>query len=255
MKKILLVLLLLVITTTGGCARYRRNEYDVWRRSEFAEDLNGDSKIDRLDFDIYQYQEAFRDWRNSDDAEDFNGDRKINELDYEIYLSLKDYDNWRKSDKAEDLNGDRKIDKEDFMIYLENLRSEDLAGVYIIKNYEYDGSEFYYLGNFLSFSKVGELLSNVRLTVNHAGRVSANLDQALLHQLGEDYQVVYEGLDNMTMTQLSRFLLSVDTSVTIDGVKVYVTIYLTKINNGYLATYSFFIGEERATISFHLIKD
>ena len=43
-------------------------------------------------------------WRNSDEAEDLNGDRKIDELDYEIYLNppVSDYETWRNSDEAED---------------------------------------------------------------------------------------------------------------------------------------------------------
>ena len=88
MRKIIVGFIFVVLSIIiSGCESMNSTEYENWRDSEIAEDLNGDRKINEADYEIYVSRSYYDSWRNSEEAEDLNSDRKINEVDYQLFFS------------------------------------------------------------------------------------------------------------------------------------------------------------------------
>lgn len=272
-----------------ACDQLPQSDYLLWRNSEEATDLNGDSKIDELDYDLFLNPEGmdYETWRNSEDSEDLNGDRKIDELDYEIYLNqgTDDYETWRNSEDAEDLNGDRKINELDYDLYLNPpvdpyeiwLGSEDakdynlddtideedfaiytdfleLAGSYTIANYTYEGTNTY-IGNKIYLKDFALHLENIELIVDLEGNIDAQITQELITLLDDTYSIFLEGLENMTIERISPLLFAIDTTVTIEGIELAVSLYLTEIENGFSTSYTINFQNVIGIVKFDIIKD
>jgi len=263
----MIFLMLLLSILLFGCADVQPDEYEKWRISDEAEDLNGDRKIDRADYELFLNPPVsnYTIWRESSSAADLNNDQTINEADYVIYLFEINYQTWRNSDDAEDLNDDRKIDRVDYNLFLNPPLSEyeiwkesnnaidlnddeiineldyalylqysEFVGTYTILNYVYDGSPTTYVGNKIYLAEFGQSLEQISFTVDINGDVVANIPSSTIASFGNDF--------------------SIDTSVTIDNVVVNVTLYLTEIPNGFTTTYVMNFNNQTGTISFDLIK-
>lgn len=283
----MIFLMLLLSILLFGCADVQPDEYEKWRISDEAEDLNGDRKIDRADYELFLNPPVsnYTIWRESSSAADLNNDQTINEADYVIYLFEINYQTWRNSDDAEDLNDDRKIDRVDYNLFLNPPLSEyeiwkesnnaidlnddeiineldyalylqysEFVGTYTILNYVYDGSPTTYVGNKIYLAEFGQSLEQISFTVDINGDVVANIPSSTIASFGNDFSKVLEALNNVTLTRISRFLVGLDTSVTIDNVVVNVTLYLTEIPNGFTTTYVMNFNNQTGTISFDLIK-
>jgi hypothetical protein len=232
-----------------------QSDYDIWKDSDKAEDLNDDSIIDEDDYDIYlvSYLSDYETWKDSDDAEDLNGDRKINEDDYNLYLEPQesDYEIWKDSDDAKDLNDDRKINEDDYDIYL--LYSE-FVGEYTIANYNYEGDNFY-LGNKDTYLKdLGGYLNGLVFSIDENGDVIANIPASTILAFGNDFEDALEGINNMTISRISPYLVVLDTYITVNGLEVDATLYLTEINNGFSTSYVYSNNNYTGTVSFDIIE-
>ena len=144
-----------------------RNDYNAWINSDYAEDLNDDRKIDELDYEIYLIRNVYEVWRNSEFAEDLNGDRKIDELDFEIFLNptVSEYDIWKDSEEAEDLNNDGNIDEADYEIYQDLIK---LSGYYQIINFSYEGYNMK-IGDQNDIESMGEHLAQILISITPRG--------------------------------------------------------------------------------------
>lgn len=237
-----------------GCSQMPQSDYLVWRNSDDAEDLNGDRKIDELDYELFlnPVEDNYETWRISDEAEDLNGDRKIDELDYELFLNLvvDDYETWHLSEDALDYNGDRKIDALDYAIYLD---FQNLKGTYTIVNYVYDGSETY-IGNQLYLNDLGTQLESIQIILDENGNVDVQLSQEFITLLDDTYTIFVEGVENMTIERISPLLFAIDTTVTIDNVELSVSLYLTQITNGFSTSYTIHYENTTGVLSFDMIK-
>lgn len=226
-----------------------QNDYDYWKSSDAAIDLNSDRKIDEADFEMYKLQTDYYYWKNSDEAEDLNGDSRIDENDHSIYLF---YDTWRYSDEAEDLNNDQVIDISDYEIYTEHIEFE---GDYYITNYSYIGNEKYFVGDGYRFIDLGEYASHAVISVDILGNVSVTLTDSLTAELGDDYSVIEEGAQNMTIERISPFIVVIDSFVIINDVEYNLTLYLTEIDSGFSTTYTITgYYKEDLILSFDIIR-
>lgn len=287
-KRYLVVLLLGILTISLiGCDQLGESEYQIWRNSEDAEDLNGDRKIDELDYEIYLALgevEDYETWRTSENAYDYNEDRKIDETDFELYLEEKEFEAWLLTDDAEDLNGDRKIDVLDYELFLSGAKSEfelwlesneavdvnedgtideadydlfiqvgEFAGTYTITNYTYEGNN-YFIGEKLYLKDFGTHLDQMTFTVDEDGVVIAEIPSATIALIGDDFAYVIEGLNNMSLTRISPLIVGLDTFITIDGIEFNVTVYLTETTEGFTTSYIINYNDRTATITFDLIK-
>jgi hypothetical protein len=227
-----------------------KNNYDVWKNSVEALDQNGDSKIDESDFDFYRIHNFFDVWKTSDEAEDLNGDTIIDTKDFEIYGN---YDLWKSSTEAMDLNGDSSINVFDFEIYNEFI---EFVGDYHIANYSFVSSETYVINSTdIKVSDFGLYLSQMSLSVNNNGEVTATIPESIRTTLGDFYAVLLEGANNMTITRISPYIVGIDTTVTIDTVLVNFTLYLNETEGGYSTTYILGDLDGKPVISFSIIKD
>jgi hypothetical protein len=269
-----------------SCDQLAMSDYEIWRNSGNSEDLNGDRKIDELDYEIYLEGNVvdYDAWRVSDDAEDFNGDRKIDELDYEIYVNQNAaYDAWLISDDAEDLNDDSKIDELDYNLYLNpvnpynewlasaeaqdynlddvineedfeiHLDFQSLAGNYSIANYVYEGNSITFGDNGL-FKELGAYLDGITLVVDGQGNIDVQLTNDLILLFGDSLPIVLEALENMTIERISNFIIVIDTFATISDVVVSATLYLTEIENGFSTSYEINVKDSTAVLTFEIIK-
>jgi hypothetical protein len=281
-----MVLMLLLSFLLLGCADPEFSDYELWKNSDDAEDLNGDRKINEEDYEIYLEQGSFVTWKDSDDAEDLNDDQKIDEVDYAIYLVNLAYEAWRDSDDAEDLNGDRKIDKLDYELFLNPEESDydiwkdsddasdfnsdgsineadyviflqfsEFLGEYTVANYTYDGSVHTYVGNKLYLHELGDYLAEITFTIDSSGEIHADIPSSVIASFEDDFAIVLQGLSNINIHRLSPLLVGLDTSVTIDGVVVNITLYMTQIENGFRTSYIMNHNDENGLISFDLIKE
>jgi hypothetical protein len=250
----MIFLMMLLAILLFGCAEADGNDYETWRSSKNAEDLNGDQKIDRADYEIYLAEIDYQTWKNSDQAEDLNGDRKIDKADYAIFLSppLSNYEIWKASNNAIDLNNDGIINESDYALY---LVSSEFVGTYSITNYVFDGSPYTYVGNKLYLAEFGQYLEQITFVVDIKGDVVANIPSSTIASFGSDFAKVLEALNNVSFNRISPFLVGLDTSVTIDSTVVNVTLYLTAIENGFITSYVMNFNDETGTISFNLIKN
>jgi hypothetical protein len=230
-----------------------QNNYDLWKNSDDAIDMNGDQLIDENDHELYLLYQLFTYWLNSDVAEDLNGDSIIDETDHDIYRY---YDNWKQSSEANDLNDDSVIDLEDYQIY---QLYDEFVGEYTITNYTYDGSPYNIIGEdnggeVIFFSDLGTYLSQITISIDYSGSVSVDMPEEVRTALGEITSVVLEAAENMTIERISPTIASIDTFVDIKDVEGNFSLYLTTEENGYSTSYviGFFI--ENPEITFDLIK-
>ena len=270
-----------------GCDEIGSSEYQIWRNSADAEDLNGDRKIDELDYDLFlnPQEDSYETWRTSDDAYDYNEDRKIDELVYEFYIEEIEYIEWLDSDDAEDLNEDRKIDRLDYEIFLEGPKSDyeiwaesnaardlndddkideldyaiyieysEFKGTYTLSNYTYEGYRFY-VGNDLFLDQLGTHMNQIKLEVDQYGQITADLSNSTISILGDDFAYVLEALNNMTITRISKFLIGIDTSITYEDLTMNVTLYLKEDINGFTTSYTVNSHNKTGTMTFDIIKD
>lgn len=225
-------------------------DYDIWLASSNAKDYTGDEQINE---DDYQYWLAYQTWRNSDDAEDFNGDRKINELDYDIFLNppVSGYELWLESTDAKDYNGDEIIDEDDYQLFLFFI---EFAGTYKIVNYIYMGTEIVFYSTGLRLSNFGLYLENITFDINNYGEIVVNIPQGTRETFGEDYLIIEEALNNLTIQRLSPLIITLDTSVTIENLPFLITIYMTEGLSGYSTIYRFNFSGADIVISFDIIR-
>lgn len=229
-----------------------QNIYDYWKQSDYAYDNNLDRLINEEDFEIYRLQNNYEYWKSSTEAFDFNEDNIINQTDYDIYLN---YDLWRYSTLAEDLNQDHIINLADYELYLEFA---EFVGTYTFTNYVYVGEETYAFildDGYLFLKDFGQYLSRIILTVSGDGTTSVTIPTDVQAVFGSMYGKMVEGTENLTITRISPYIVGIDTFVVVDDVEVQVTIYLTETNNGYHATYVMGMFEGNPTISFDIIKN
>jgi hypothetical protein len=258
--------------------------YEIWKRSDTAQDYNGDRKINELDYEIYQVENYYDYWRESEYAEDLNGDRKINEIDHEIYRLYNNYNYWRESEYAEDLNGDTLINSSDHRIYkdyltwigseeAQDLNNDTIINVVDFEIYE-EFKEFkgnYYITNYVYVGStpitvvgtnpeifvqdLGFYLAQILISVNHAGVVSLTIPHAVRTALGDFISTIIEGSNNMTISRLSPFVVVIDTNVTVNDVNVNFTLYLNTATNGYSTSYTIGTFDDiRPEITFNIAR-
>jgi len=259
-KLLIAFVALFFVFLLSGCEEFLNNpqlgDFEIWKNSDLAEDLNGDRKINEDDYAIYldSIIMDYETWKDSDVAEDLNGDRKINEEDYEIYLNpvASEYEVWKDSDAALDMNGDRKIDEEDYALF---LVVGEFVGTYHIVNYQFVGTSTVILKTNLKLQDMATVLEGITLEVNEAGEISANISSETIAAFGDQFAVIIEGFNQMTLERISQFIIAIDTTVTIDNVVVNVTLYLTEIDNGYRTSYQITSNNIDSIISFDIIRD
>lgn len=221
--------------------------YDYWRNSDDALDMNDDRKINEDDFEIYQLYNYFLYWKDSSEAEDLNDDQIIDEIDHEIY---KNYEAWLTSNFAEDLNDDEVIDVDDFVIYQEY---DQYIGTYMIRDYVYEGSEYYIIGDGIRFSNLAQYLEVITLSVNARGQVSVNIPANVQDIFGDVTDVILQATENMVITNLN-LTTAIDTYVSIEGVEFNISLYLTNIENGFSTSYTIGFYDDNPKIYFNIIK-
>jgi hypothetical protein len=150
------------------------------------------------------------------------------------------------------LNNDGKINEADYGLYL--LRSE-FTGEYYIADYTYEGSQTIYFGNTLALKDLAETLYQVRFIVDNDGNVDAIIPSKVLASLGDDAAMVFDGLKNMTITRLSKYLVVIDTDVLLEGVDFKFTLYLTEIEGGFSTSYSMNFNGKISVMSFNIMKE
>jgi hypothetical protein len=259
-KLLIAFVALFFVFLLSGCEELLNNpqlgDFEIWKNSDLAEDLNDDRKINEDDYAIYldSIIMDYETWKDSEVAEDLNGDRKINEEDYAIYLNpvASEYEVWKDSDAALDMNGDRKIDEDDYALF---LAVEEFVGTYHIVNYQFVGTATVILETDLKLQDMATVLEGITLEVNEAGEISANISSETIAAFGNQFAVIVEGLNQMTLERISQFIIAIDTTVTIDNVIVNVTLYLTEIENGYRTSYQITSNNIDSIISFDIIRD
>lgn len=224
------------------------NNFDYWRNSEEALDLNNDAKINDVDYEIFRLRYNYIYWKNSGQAEDLNDDGVINLTDHDIYNN---YDLWLKSEVAIDFNDDTAIDVDDYELYLEFA---EFIGEYNIVNYTYEGPSNYDLVNGALFVDLGQYLAQISISVNDYGLLIVNIPVNIRQAFGDGYPVILEGTNNMTFTRISPFIVGIDTRVTVNDLEVNFTLYLSEIEGGYSASYEMSFYEDKPVISFDIIK-
>jgi hypothetical protein len=253
-----------------------QSDYEIWKNSDEAEDLNGDRKINVDDYDLYlnppqtttatatvteiTTQSDYEIWKNSDEAEDLNADRKINEDDYDLYLNppQSNYEIWKNSDEAENLNNDNEINEADYSIYLE---FSEFAGDYNVTNYSYIGSSLSIQTNDLNsvnsieLEDLGQYLNQMVFSIDNDGDVYASIPSTVIASLGVSFAIVIDGLNNMSLARISPYLVALDTNVTIDDIIVHITLYLTETESGFSTTYVINYDENISTVTFNLVKE
>lgn len=227
--------------------------YDTWRNSEDALDLNGDRKIDEEDYLLSQIEDSYESWRNSDEALDLNDDQRIDDYDYFLYQTQDDFEEWRVSEDALDLNDDRRIDENDYLIYQDYLV---FSGTYTITNYLYDGleSNYVYGENKLRVPEFGDLLMQMTINVGNNGQITLDIPASVILELGDLYTTFVEAGENMSITKISPFIVSIDTFLTVDGLIYNVSMYLEENENGYTASYIIGFYPDNPLITFDLVK-
>ena len=233
--------------------------YYDWKNSDSALDLNGDRKIDELDYEIYQIQNSSDYWKNSDSALDFNGDRKIDELDYEIYLMQNSYEYWKNSDTAEDFNGDRKINESDYVIFLSDYEIEqeltDFKGTYRISDYTYIGETDNAINGYIDFIELEDFLTQMIISVDNEGEITVNIPNNVLIALGESSSVFVEFANNMSLVRISQYIVALDSYVSVNDLDYNFSFYLNEIENGYSTSYIMGLFDDDPVITFNVIKD
>ncbi len=139
-----------------------------WDNDTFERSFTANSLLDEpVSNDLTVYAKwvsplnDYETWKNSDEAEDLNGDRKIDEADFEIYSnpSLSDYELWKNSIKASDYNNDGVIDDLDYTLFLE---INEFYGTYSISNYVYEGRPTKIYGSNFTLQSLGEVLIKLK---------------------------------------------------------------------------------------------
>lgn len=225
------------------------NDYTYWKNSQEALDMNNDRKIDESDFESYKLHNFFDYWNSSEISDDFNDDGKVDSIDFEIYVN---YDNWKLSKEAEDLNSDSLINIEDFEIYIEFI---EFVGSYHIANYTFSSTKTYIIsGANIRLGDFGLYLSQILIEIDNKGTMIVTVPDTVKSALDIFYDVLIEGVNNMTISRISPFIVVFDTSVTIETVEVNFTLYLNETEGGYSATYIIGIFDEKPTMTFDIIK-
>lgn len=260
-----------------------KSDYELWKSSEDAMDLNGDRKIDLLDYEIYQLFNNYTYWKDSDQALDMNSDRKIDETDYEMYKLYNNYDYWKLSSQAEDLNGDSIINEIDHEIYnffdawknselagdLNNdnsidvldyeifLEYEEFVGDYYITNFIYEGSSTYFVvvgDSNIALEDLGIYFSQMMISVAANGNVDVVIPDNIIPDLGDIYDYILDGTENMTINRISPFIVVIDTFIILEEIELNLTMYLTENENGYSTSYVIGIFEDEPVMSFNLTR-
>ncbi len=229
------------------------NDYTLWLNSDDAADFNDDRVINEDDYVLYRLQNSYTYWLSSSEAADLNNDDIIDEDDYDLYLypTISDYSMWRDTLDAMDLNDDQVVDEDDYAIYLTYL---EFAGDYEITNFSYTGLANDYIGDYIFLVDFEDYLSDITITVDHAGQVSTTLSNALIDKLDYTYSIILEALSNMTITKLSASLVAIDTATTIDSLTVNFSLYLTPIEGGFSTSYTISAYETNPVMTFNLMK-
>lgn len=286
MRKIIVGFIFVVLSIIiSGCESMNSTEYENWRDSEIAEDLNGDRKINEADYEIYVSRSYYDSWRNSEEAEDLNSDRKINEVDYQLFLAKIYFDSWKNSEEAEDLNGDRKIDEADYDLFLNPIDNEflswletekakdfnsdfiineadyeiyitysELKGNYKIVNYIYEGSEALYVGDDLFLYEFDKYLDQIILTVNDDGKITVSLSTYLNTEFESILGFIAEGLENITIEKISPYITVIDTNINVQGVNIVLSLYLNTILGGFSTSYNVTFHDLGGTIQFDILR-
>jgi len=255
---------------------------DAWRNSDDALDMNGDRKIDALDYQLYLLENNYGYWKDSEEALDMNGDRKIDETDHILFLLYNNYLYWFDSDQAEDLNDDQIIDETDHEIFVYYdtwfnssdaldlnedgdvdvedyeifLQYQEYIGEYQITNYVYEGSEYYALeeDGFIFFTDLDTYLYQITIEVTSIGEVIVNIPDGVQETLGSITEIIMVATNQMTISRISPLLTVIDTEVTVNDVLVNFTLYLEETDNGFTTSYVMGFYGDNPTIAFDIVK-
>ena len=197
-------------------------DYSVWRASEEAYDYDKDR---RITFNDYSFFTSYEEWKVSSSAIDLNGDRKITMKDYELYRNPEktNYITWMKSESAVDLNGDEIIDEQDWKIaevYVEFIGSFRITDFTLGETYPGFVDSGFYLYDFAGY------LPDIVFSVDKFGKTSWTFPEELKTRLGTDWNTVDNAVKNSIMERLSDKLSRL--YVTIPSESVVLFAYLTE---------------------------
>lgn len=283
MKKAIIIILLVTILVVClyGCSNskpsrqdYVPSEYEEWKASENATDLNVDGSIDESDYSLFK---EYMIWCDTEDAQDFNGDRKITYLDFAYFNA---YKNWKLSSNSLDLDGDRKIGINDYALFInpdkinfvswmesenavdlndDNIVNEDdyvIASPYVefigrfrLANFEYVGNNACLDNSQFALSDLMGYVSQIYFDVNVYGNVSWSCPEQMRRDLGADGQSVEYAISSSYLTRISP-QVAVWTTETYN---FSLTIYLVKTESGYSTSFNHRRPNVETTISFDIV--
>ena len=254
MKKIGVVVLFMFIFLLQACESGEVVGYEEWKLSEEAEDFNGDSKINEIDYGYFIAIGNYDNWILSEEAEDLNDDRKIDENDYEIFLLETNFVYWMLSEYAVDYNKDSLIDEADYEIF---INGSEFTGTYKVENYMYFGSEETYIvgdNESIYFKDLSSYLEDVIFIVDEQGLVTIDLPEATQNALGDSYDIILDALEGMSIIRLSAYLSSLDISLNYREQDVAYSVYLNETDTGFSVDYTFLVNSKQVKIEFDLVK-
>lgn len=293
-KLVMLTLTLFVTLSALGCENIEnqnveestKTAYDLWRESLEARDYTGNRRIDEADYEIYLRITDFDYWLNSDGAMDYNGDRRINRADHDIFILLYDFEAWLESDEAEDLNDDGRVDaldhtifrtQNDFEFWLNSSKAMDLnddgridildfeiyqnfldvAGSYRLTNYQYIGQRFdYFLVNNTEYilGDLGNWLTQLTFNVDFNGSVTVTISEELERELRFTAPLLLEFVSNASINRISRFIIVLDTFVTVSNNKIDYTFYFESSEQGFKTSLMIDFPSRQGEMSFEIIR-
>ncbi len=285
MKKILIIIILVyLVFTLFGCGKLGNGkhteptDFDKWKNSNNAADLNDDTNINQQDFAIWQ---AFQAWCDTEEAQDFNGDRKITIVDY-FYFNT--YKAWRLSSEAVDLDGDRRITIEDYALFIDPNKTNyitwansenavdlnddgkidendyviasgyiEFVGSFHLTNFEWTGDIICFYNSRFGIDDFQTYLANLTFAVDKFGRLSCQMPEAMSTALGTDLESFESAVNACVISRLSAQIATVD--ISLPSSRFNLSFYLTAIDNGYATSFNMRYSNISTVVSFHIVYD
>lgn len=133
--------------------------------------------------------------------------------------------------------------------------SNEFFGTYSVTNYVYIGDQNLYAGDHIYFSEMGLYLETISFVVDNDGTIDVIIPADKISEFGDQFSIILEGLDNMTLNRISPYIVVLDTTVSFENEQLYFTAYLTEIENGFSTSYHFIYSNLEGTLSFNLVRD